>query len=218
MCDGIQDLPRHGLGAVACGNEPRGAACKRAARAVQRPEQGSHAVDREPRSDGFTAIEDRYAGYDVYDPAGERIGKVDDLFVDEADSPEYIGVKMGFLGTRSTLLPFEVIRNTDDGGRRLEVSIVKDAAKNGPAFDDEEEITSDFEREVHSYYGLEYTDGERGGYGHYHEEDATTNRYAIPEPRHYPRRLGHPGAARPFRGRGNRRGMGSEIRPQPSIR
>ena len=51
----------------------------------------------EERSDRFTAIEDQYAGYEVFDQVGEKIGKVDDLFVDESDQPEYIGVKMGFL-------------------------------------------------------------------------------------------------------------------------
>jgi hypothetical protein len=59
----------------------------------------------EERGDRFTAIEDRYAGYTVYDPDGDKIGKVDDLLVDENDQPEYIGVKMGLLGTRSTLIP-----------------------------------------------------------------------------------------------------------------
>ncbi len=43
----------------------------------------------ENRSDGFTAIEDQYAGYTVYDNAGSKIGKVDDLFLDENDQPEY---------------------------------------------------------------------------------------------------------------------------------
>src|SRR3712207_510702 len=61
----------------------------------------------EERSDRFTAIEDRFAGYEVYDQNGEKIGKVDDLFVDESDQPEYIGVKMGFLGTSSTLIRSE---------------------------------------------------------------------------------------------------------------
>ena len=53
----------------------------------------------EGRSDRFTAVEDQYAGYTVYDPDGDKIGKVDDLFLDENDQPEYLGVKMGFLGT-----------------------------------------------------------------------------------------------------------------------
>ena len=63
-------------------------------------------MEREERTDRFTAIEDRFAGYEVYDQAGEKIGKVDDLFVDENDNPEYVGVKMGFLGMSSTLIPW----------------------------------------------------------------------------------------------------------------
>jgi Lhr-like helicase len=39
----------------------------------------------EQRSDRFTAIEDQFAGYQVYDQSGSKIGKVDDLFVDESD-------------------------------------------------------------------------------------------------------------------------------------
>ena len=37
----------------------------------------------EHRSGGFTAIEDRYAGYTVYDQDDDKIGTIDDLFVDE---------------------------------------------------------------------------------------------------------------------------------------
>src|SRR5919112_645154 len=129
-------------------------------------------TEYEERTDRFTAVEDRFAGYTVYDPAGEKIGKVDDLFLDETESPEYIGVKMGFLGTRSTLIPWDVVSSTDDEGRTITVAIDKDAAKNGPTFDDDMEINSDFEREVHSYYGLEYATEERGSYGDYNGETA----------------------------------------------
>ncbi len=111
----------------------------------------------ENRSDGFTAIEDRYAGYTVYDNAGSKIGKVDDLFLDENDRPEYIGVKMGFLGTSSTLIPME-LATTDESAGTITVSTDKETAKNGPAFDDDREITPDFENEVHSYYGLQSTE------------------------------------------------------------
>ncbi len=72
----------------------------------------------ENRSDGFTAIEDRFSGYTVYDRDGGKIGKVDDVFVDENDQPEYIGVKMGFLGTRSTLIPMETA-TTDEANSAI---------------------------------------------------------------------------------------------------
>jgi len=107
----------------------------------------------ENRSDGFTAIEDQYAGYTVYDNAGSKIGKVDDLFLDENDSPEYIGVKMGFLGTSSTLIPMEMA-TVDESSSAITVSTDKETAKNGPAFNDDREITPDYENEVRSYYGL----------------------------------------------------------------
>jgi uncharacterized protein (TIGR02271 family) len=123
----------------------------------------------ENRSDGFTAIEDRYAGYTVYDNAGSKIGKVDDLFLDENDQPEYIGVKMGFLGTKSTLIPMEVA-TTDESAGTITVSTDKETAKNGPSFDDDREITPEYENEVRSYYGLGAASGAsegRGSYGAY---------------------------------------------------
>jgi uncharacterized protein (TIGR02271 family) len=117
------------------------------------------------RSDGFTAVEDQYAGYTVYDNAGSKIGKVDDLFLDENDSPEYIGVKMGFLGTRSTLIPMDAA-TIDESSGSITVSSEKDTVKNGPSFDDDREITPEYEHEVRGYYGLGAGQSS-GSYGEY---------------------------------------------------
>ena len=125
----------------------------------------------ENRSDGFTAIEDRFSGYTVYDRDGEKIGKVDDLFVDENDQPEYIGVKMGFLGTRSTLIPMEVA-TTDETNSAINVSADKETVKDGPSFDDDRDITPEYEREVLGYYGVDSAStGESGAYGDYYGEE-----------------------------------------------
>jgi uncharacterized protein (TIGR02271 family) len=123
----------------------------------------------EERGDRFTAIEDRYAGYTVYDPDGDKIGKVDDLFVDENDQPEYIGVKMGLLGTSSTLIPWQIVevRETDS---TLIVSADDAHVKDGPTFDDDQDITPEFESEVYSYYGLQQSGSaeDRGTYSDYY--------------------------------------------------
>jgi uncharacterized protein (TIGR02271 family) len=118
----------------------------------------------EGRSDASTAIEDQYAGYTVYDPDGDMIGKVDDLFVGENDQPEYIGVKMGLLGTGSTLIPWEMVE-VREADSSLIVSADDDHVKDGPTFDDRE-ITPEFQNEVYSYYGLHRVSGnqERGSY------------------------------------------------------
>jgi uncharacterized protein (TIGR02271 family) len=122
----------------------------------------------EERSDRFTAIEDRYAGYTVYDPDGDKIGKVDDLFVDENDQPEYIGVKMGLLGIRSTLIPWQMVE-VREAESTLIVSADDAQVKDGPTFDDDKEITPEFESEVYSYYGLQQSGSteDRGTYAEY---------------------------------------------------
>ena len=135
---------------------------KQVTESIPRERQHLHS---ETRTDGFTAVEDRFAGYTVYDRNDQKIGKVDDLFVDGNDRPEYIGVKMGLLGTHSTLIPFEVA-TVDDERQTIVLSTDKETAKNGPTFDDDREITPEFENEVYSYYGLQQTGSteERGAY------------------------------------------------------
>jgi uncharacterized protein (TIGR02271 family) len=128
-------------------------------------------MEREERTDRFTGLEGRFAGYEVYDQNYEKIGKVDELFVDESDNLEYIGVKMGFLGTRITLIPMDVVRVNDER-RLVQVAADKDTVKDGPTFDDDREVTPEFERQVHSYYGLgrPTTTGERGAYSGYYAQ------------------------------------------------
>ncbi len=128
-------------------------------------------ADYEQRGARFTEVEDQYSGYQVYDQHYEKIGKVDDLFVDETDRPEYVGVKMGFLGTRSTLIPMDLVR-VNDQRQLMEVAADKDHVKDGPTFDDDQEITSELEQEIRNYYGLEAPEtSTRGAYGSYYRDE-----------------------------------------------
>ena len=122
----------------------------------------------EQRGDRFTELEGRYSGYEVYDRDGEKIGKVDDLFVDGDDQPEYLGVKTGLLDTRSTLIPMEAAQ-VDKRRHVVEVSQPKSMVKEGPAFNDDEEITPEHEQRVREHYGLNgrKSSADRGGYGDY---------------------------------------------------
>jgi uncharacterized protein (TIGR02271 family) len=130
-------------------------------------------VERKARTDKFTEVEDRYADYIVYDQHYEKIGNVDDLFVDENDQLEYLGVKMGFLGTRSTLIPFKMVR-VNDARQVIKVAADKQTLKNGPTFDDDQEITPEFQNEVYSYYGLQRTQtiGNTSSYGSYYSDES----------------------------------------------
>ena len=99
-------------------------------------------------------LEEKYEGYTVYDNQGSRIGKVDDLFIDEADREEYIGVKMGFLGRKSTLIPMDIVR-VNEADKAIEVSESKDHVKDAPSFDDDEDITREYEERIRSHFGLQ---------------------------------------------------------------
>lgn len=70
-------------------------------------------------------------------------------------------MKIGFLGTKSTLIPMEAVR-ADEGHKRIEVSVEKDRVKEGPPF----------EESVRYHYGLEISASAaaRGAYGSYHED------------------------------------------------
>jgi sporulation protein YlmC with PRC-barrel domain len=120
--------------------------------------------------DRLRELEEKYEDYKVYDNRGERIGKVDDLFVDESDREEYIGVKMGFFGMKSTLIPMDVVR-VNENERSIEVSDTKDHVRSAPSFDDDEDITRDYEDRIRSYFGLESLGASEGGYGTYSGTD-----------------------------------------------
>jgi hypothetical protein len=111
-------------------------------------------LERQARNEKFAEeVAHRFAAYTVCDQDYEKIGNVDDLFLDQSDHPQYIGVKMGLLGTRTTLIPVQMAR-VNDARQLIEVAADKQTLKNGPSFDDDREITPEFENQVYSYYGL----------------------------------------------------------------
>ena len=114
----------------------------------------------------------RFEGYQIYDQHYEKVGKVDDLFVDENDVPEYIGVKTGLFGGPSTLIPMDIVR-VNDVRQLVEVASDKDTIKNAPSFADDAEITAGFEERVYAHFGAtrEAPPTDRGGYGTYHGEN-----------------------------------------------
>jgi uncharacterized protein (TIGR02271 family) len=122
--------------------------------------------------DGFGVPEERYAGYQIYDQDGQRIGKLDDLFVDEEDNPEYVGVRTEPSGTRSALIPADVVA-VEDRLRRMVVSRTKGVVETGPSLGYDEEVTPEFEERVRRHYGLPIPQDieTKSGYGDYYYRD-----------------------------------------------
>jgi uncharacterized protein (TIGR02271 family) len=117
------------------------------------------------RGEPLGAPEERYANYGIFDQHGERIGPLSDLFIDENDEPEYVGVEMGLAGNRSVLVPVEDI-TVDDRQRRLVVSHPWRLVETAPSLGYEDEVTPELERRVRVHYGMD-TD-RRAGSGALH--------------------------------------------------
>jgi uncharacterized protein (TIGR02271 family) len=139
----------------------------------------AHDLAGEQRDDRSAMLEEQYIGYEIYAQDGERIGKLDDLFVDEDDDLEYVGVRTGLTGSRSALIPADVV-TIDVGLRRIVVSRPKSVVEAGPTYEAHEEVTPELEELARGHYGLASGRGadEKGGYGAYYrdEERAETRR------------------------------------------
>jgi hypothetical protein len=129
-------------------------------------------VDRESGQDLFAGLKSGREEYSVYDAHYERIGRVDDVFIDERDAVTYIGVEMGFFGTNSTLVPAEIVR-VNDRRRLIEVAAEAEMIKHAPHFGNEETVSPELEDRVRTYFGLEplrppsdpYPPGDTGRFG-----------------------------------------------------
>ena len=76
----------------------------------------STAIDPREPGDRLEAPEE-YAGYEVRDPLGHRLGSVEKLFVNDGEEPEYIRVRMGIFGLKIVLIPVTFV--TIDKERRI---------------------------------------------------------------------------------------------------
>jgi PRC-barrel domain len=137
-------------------------------------------VSAEGRHDRFRELAEAYKDYAVFDQHYERLGKVDDLFVDKNDRPEYIGVRMGYLLEQKTvLIPMGIVR-VNDRRKLVEVAADKDTIQEAPNFDNHKDITPEYEDRVHGYFGLEREGSSHkwSGYGDYYTSDFISGRHS----------------------------------------
>jgi hypothetical protein len=115
-------------------------------RAVDRLGLGDIAVEE---LDIDTALE--WRGRPVVDRAGERIGTLADIYLDETERPHWGSIKTGLFGLRETLVPLtdarpenEVLRLPYDG----------DHVKNAPNLDPDVQLSDEEEEELFRHYRL----------------------------------------------------------------
>jgi hypothetical protein len=102
---------------------------------------------------------DELRGSTVYDSTHEKIGTLEEFYVDDdTNEPKWITIKTGLFGTKSNFVPLAEASETDDG---LQVAFTKDQVSDAPNIDAGQEISQDDEDMLFSYYRAIY-DAENG--------------------------------------------------------
>jgi uncharacterized protein (TIGR02271 family) len=92
-----------------------------------------------------------WIGRMAVDRSGDKIGTITDIYYDDAtDLPEWITVKTGLLGTRSSFVP---LHGAESDGEHLRLPFEKAQVKDAPNIDTDGSLTPDEERTLYDYYG-----------------------------------------------------------------
>jgi sporulation protein YlmC with PRC-barrel domain len=98
----------------------------------------------------------QWHGKMLVDRAGERIGKLQDVYVDiENDEPQLATVKEGLIGRHLTFVPLSGITVRPDD---LQVAVTKEQVKSAPNIEHHgEELSQADESSLYHHYELNYT-------------------------------------------------------------
>ena len=108
--------------------------------------------DRSPAEE-FGELKRAHREYKVTDEHYEKLGGIEELLVDAADRPLYIGIRTSVLKPEVTLIPMDIVR-INDKRQLAEVARTKYDIEHAPTLAESEEVTKEFEDGVRSYFGL----------------------------------------------------------------
>ncbi|MCX2729052.1 PRC and DUF2382 domain-containing protein [Saccharopolyspora sp. NFXS83] len=93
-------------------------------------------------------------GSEVYDREGDRIGRVGNVYVDDANhQPQWVTVRTGLFGTKESFVP---LSGAERGDKGINVEVTKEKVRDAPRVDAEQGHLSDKEgHDLYDYYGLQ---------------------------------------------------------------
>lgn len=103
------------------------------------------------QGEAFTSA-DGLAGLTAYDRTGEKIGSVEQVYLDDRTGrPEWVTVKTGLFGMKQSFVPLAGARRQQD---ELHVTATKEAVKDAPRVDADQHLEPGEEQELYTHYGL----------------------------------------------------------------
>src|SRR4051812_23071193 len=101
-----------------------------------------------------------WRGRDLVDNDGDKIGSIDEIYLDrETDEPEWAVVTTGLFGTKRTFAPLGEAQPSEDG---IRVPFEKATVKDAPNIDPDGELSHAEEQSLYEHYGRQYRDYDEG--------------------------------------------------------
>ena len=95
-------------------------------------------------------------GATAYDPSGDRIGKIGQVYYDDdTDQPKWVTVNTGLFGINENFVPLQGAEIRGDG---VTLAYDKERIKGAPKITPDAHLSRQEEQELYRYYGLGYGD------------------------------------------------------------
>lgn len=108
-----------------------------------------------PQNDMTEAYD--WSGRTVIGSDGEKIGKVDEVYLDTASGqPEWLAVNTGLFGTKTSFVP---LQGASPSGEDVQVAYTQEQVKDAPGVRPDEALSDEEEQELWAHYGLDYAAG-----------------------------------------------------------
>jgi len=105
-------------------------------------------------NDAQTSDWTAWRGHEVVDSEGTKIGKVEEIFLDDASGqPEWLAVKTGMFGNKHSFVPLE---GATAEGDSLRVGYTKAVVSGAPPIEAEEHMSAEEEAALYRYYKRDY--------------------------------------------------------------
>jgi hypothetical protein len=101
-----------------------------------------------------------WRGRTVVDRDGEKIGKLDELYLDESERPAWGAITTGLFGRRQSFVPLGAIESDGDN---LRVPFEKDRVKDAPNVEPDAQLSDEEEDRLYRHYGVQGGGGDAGG-------------------------------------------------------
>lgn len=97
---------------------------------------------------------ERIIGYTVQDTAGENVGKVHNLWIDDTAQPLFLGVKTGWLFGKNHVVPIGQA-DVNDNRQLVRLPFTEEQIKNALSFEENADISDEDQDRIFSYYGVQ---------------------------------------------------------------